>query len=297
MGVAQGDFDRDGHIDYFVTNVGADALPVFNPYHISGSWALDNGTPFHRLLKNDGRGRLVDVAAEIEVVPSEVLPPRNRLAGRGLAGFEFGFGCAFFDMDNDGWLDLHWIGDITPGPPSVLRPDYHGVGRFLSNNGGTTFTDRTAERGLFHFLPDDPMRYGFNQPGRALAAVDLTGDGFVDVTRTTTKGLDGPEYGFSCLVNPGLEEGHWIVVRLTGTASNRFGIGARVEATTSGQIFVGEVITTTSAFTAVHPQVHFGLGPATTIEMLTVRWPSGAVTELRDVAADRILTVSESSSE
>ena len=56
---------------------------------------------------------------------------------------------------------------------------------------------------------------------------------------------------------------------------------------------MAEVLTTTSAFTAVHPQVHFGLGSVTVIDELSVRWPSGVETSLTDINVDQILTVTE----
>ncbi|MCH9035112.1 MAG: ASPIC/UnbV domain-containing protein, partial [Planctomycetes bacterium] len=151
------------------------------------------------------------------------------------------------------------------------------------------FTDRTGRRGLFNWAPDQPLAYGYSRSGRALGAIDLNGDGFADLCRTSV----ATESSFHCFMNPGLEEGHWIIVRLEGTQSNRFGIGARVEATAGDDKFVAEVLTTTSAFTALQPQVHFGLGDATMIDELSIRWPSGIVTSLADVTVDRILTVVE----
>jgi len=68
-------------------------------------------------------------------------------------------------------------------------------------------------------------------------------------------------------------------------------MGARVEATAGGVDYVGEVVTTISAFTAVQPQVHFGFGETSIIDRLTVHCPSGSMTERQAAAADRVLTI------
>ena len=137
--------------------------------------------------------------------------------------------------------------------------------------------------------PDTPVAFGYSKEGLALAAIDISGDGFADICRTNLDVADG----FHCLLNPAIEAGHWLIVRLSATASNRFGIGSRVEARAGDALFVAEVVTTTSAFTAVHPQVHFGLGGVTSLDSLIVRWPSGIVTEVADVGVDQVLTVTE----
>lgn len=295
MGVTSADFNRDGNLDYFFANIGADAKGPGIPNHIADSFKLESGYPYHRLITAQPDGTVTDLAPDTRVIPGD-LPPTNILGGTGLAEYEFGFGCAFFDMQNDGWPDLHWVGDIILSGiirEGQLRRDFHGVGRYLENNGDGSFTDRTAEMGMHNWSDDLPLDYGYNRSGRALAAIDLNGDGFEDICRSNSFLEVNLEDTFECLLNPALTDNHWITIRLRGTRSNSFGIGARVVATAGDRTYVGEVHTTTSAFTAVHPQVHFGLGDSETLDTLTIHWPSGTITERTNVPADRIITINE----
>ncbi|MFQ5429575.1 MAG: CRTAC1 family protein [Phycisphaerae bacterium] len=292
MGMAGGDYDADGDIDYFITNVGCDFSTLFPPDSVSSAHTRKNGAYFHRLLRNDG-GYLVDVTAATRLTPSVVLPPTNALGGSGLQAAEFGFGTTWIDTDNRGRLDLYWVGDLITTLNPALNINWHGVGRFLTNNGDGSFTDRTAERGLFNIPPDKRVAFGQQEAGRALAACDLNGDGFQDLVVTNASMLGTPDARARLFLNPASNGNHWLTVRLEGSDSNRFGIGARVIATAGGKTRVAEVLSTTSAFLGLQPQAHFGLADADRVDTLEVRWPSGRVTILNDVAVDRVLTVSE----
>lgn len=82
---------------------------------------------------------------------------------------------------------------------------------------------------------------------------------------------------------------HWIDRRLTGTKSNRDGIGARVRIGTQ----FAEMSTTAGYASSVDTPLHFGLGAVVTVPRIEIRWPSGTVQVLTDVKADRVLTVTE----
>ena len=262
------------------------------PFSVAGAHNTDNGTFFHKLLRNDD-GVLADVTAVTQVTPSAVLPPTNALGGTALEAYEFGFGTCWIDADNRGIPDLYWAGDLI----GYLQPGFtinaHGIGRFLRNEGDGSFADRTAERGLFNIPPDRLTAFGEQEAGRAVVAVDLNGDGFRDVVVTNATDFGTPDAGIRLFLNPALTDHHWLTVRLVGTTSNRFGIGARVTAAAADRIFVSEVLTTTSAFAGVQPEAHFGLGSATTVDRLEIAWPSGKTSILRGVAPDQILTVME----
>lgn len=293
MGMAAADYDGNGRLDYFLTNVGADALgEPATANHLTGAWRRDDGSPFHLLITTDQEGELLDRTSGIDVATSW-LPPENMLGGEGLQGWEFGFGCAWVDVQNDGWPDLTWTGDIILSGGAAEGPgraDFRGVSRLLVNNGSVGFRDESVERGVVYQRPDEPLSFGYARPGRALGAIDLNGDGLAEICRTA---LAGDGNAFQCLTHPGGEGGHWLTVRLVGSTANRFGIGARVEATAGDRMFVGEVLTTTSAFTAVHPQVQFGLGESDRVDLLEVHWPGGGTTRLMDVAVDGVLTIAE----
>ncbi len=292
MGMTGGDYDSDGDIDYFLTNVGSDFTTFFAPNSVAAAHLEPDATYFHRLLRNDG-GVLTDVAAQTAVTPSTVLPAGNGLGGQGLQGLEFGFGTTWIDANNAGRPDLYWVGDLISYIRPGLAANWHGVGRFLANNGDGSFVDRTAERKLFDIPAGAPIAFGWQQAGRAAAACDLNGDGFQDLVVTNASLFGTPDAQTRVFLNPAYTEGHWLTVRLVGTESNRFGIGARVRATAGGRTHVAEVLTTTSSFLGLHPQAHFGLGAAEIVDTLEVRWPSGRVTTVSNVVVDRVLTVEE----
>jgi hypothetical protein len=292
MGIADGDYDGDGDIDYFVTNTGCDFYQIFPEGSIAETQTSANGTFFCKLLRNDG-GTLVNVAGGTPVSPSSVLPPSNAFHGSGLQASEFGFGAAWIDADNRGVLDLYWAGDLITFLQRGLVLSAHGVGRFLENNDDGSFNDQTAERGLFNIQADRIVAFDQQDAARAVVACDLNGDGFRDLVITNATTYGGPDPVNRIFLNRGVAGNHWLTVRLHGTTSNTFGIGARVTATFAGRARAAEVLSNTSAFAGVQPEAHFGLGAQTSVDELRVVWPSGQVSVLNGVAADQVLVVTE----
>jgi hypothetical protein len=247
----------------------------------------------------------------------------------GLAAYEFGFGAAFFDLDNDTDQDLYWLGSVMArgeGPRGMFYPS---AGRMLRGNGRGAFEDITVEAHLLDIQdvdysildPADPdfdarrQRIGvqFHENGKGLAKCDLDGDGYVDLIGTNSSGevfrgspdevaaVQGPVFVW---MNGG-EGNHWITLRLTGrmaidgTGSNADGIGARVYVRTSGAD--GAAVTQVQELTASGTylsmnclELSFGLGAANKVREIEVRWPSGVTQTLTDVDADQVLSILES---
>lgn len=123
--------------------------------------------------------------------------------------------------------------------------------------------------------------------GRSVVAGDFRNTGQLDLVVRQAGG------GAFLLYENGFPRRHYLKVSLRGRTSNRQGIGARLVATVAGQPLVRELYPLNSFRSQMPNQVHFGLGEATTVNRLSIRWPSGKVQELIDVAADQHILVDE----
>jgi hypothetical protein len=108
----------------------------------------------------------------------------------------------------------------------------------------------------------------------------LNGDGRLDVV---VSAINAPA---EIWINQSPGNNHWLEFRLQGTKSNRDGIGARIKVVTKSGAQYNHM--TTSA-----GPVHFGLGANAAADLVEIRWPSGIVQQMRDVAGDRIVAVKE----
>jgi hypothetical protein len=123
--------------------------------------------------------------------------------------------------------------------------------------------------------------------GRSVAAGDFRNDGRLDLVVRQVGG--GPVL----LFENQFPKAHYLTVTLRGTASNRLGIGARLTATVSGRALTRELYPYNSFHSQMPSRVHFGLGDANRIDRLTIRWPSGTVQTLDNLAADRHVVITE----
>src|SRR5262249_44726293 len=122
---------------------------------------------------------------------------------------------------------------------------------------------------------------------RGAAFGDFDNDGDIDVLVINMN--DHP----SLYRNEGGNRNHWISFRLEGSKSNRSAIGARVEIESNGRKQVSEVRSGSSYLSHDDMRVHFGIGEATKVEHVRIRWPNGGVQELSPLEADRFVSIKE----
>lgn len=219
------------------------------------------------LYHNDGGGQFTDVTYRTGLAQTTIP--------------HVAFGCKLFDYDNDGHLDVviangHVQDNIHDIDTSTT---YKQPLQLFHNSGATplTFDDVSASGGA-----------AFVQPlvGRGLAVGDYDNDGKQDILVVDSEGKP-------LLLHNEAASGHWLGVRLVGVKSNRDGIGALVTATVAGHKMLRLCHTDGSYLSASDKRVHFGLGAATAVDGLSVRWPSGLVQTVKVPAVNEYITVTE----
>ena len=185
-----------------------------------------------------------------------------------------GWSNAFIDYNNDGWKDIYSAnGDVENFGPNALEHDT------MFENTGKDFVDVSQKLGE-----------GFGHKGyhRGGVFADLNNDGFMDLVVTSLN--QRPRI----LINSGGNGNHWLLVRCIGARSNRDAIGTKVKLTTAlGRELYNHVTTSVGFMCSADPRLHFGLGGERRLKSIEVRWPSRLVQVLKDIDADRILTVRE----
>jgi hypothetical protein len=245
MGLAVGDYLHNGRPSLFATNFSDE---------------------YSNLYRNDGNWSFTDVSYKSGVA----LPSLPYVK----------WGTAFFDADNDGWLDLIVVGGhVYPQVdklPSGARYQEPKVLELNQKDG--TFCDAREQAGSALKTP---------RVSRGLVAGDLFNDGNVDIVVEDLAGAP------MILKNNGVPGHHWVSIELQGTKSNRLAIGARVKIVAGGMTQTEEIHSGGSYLSQSDLRVHFGLNTATKIEFVEIRWPSGKVETLRNLDADKFYSVLE----
>jgi enediyne biosynthesis protein E4 len=247
MGLAVGDYDNDGRVDFHITN-----------------FSDDSNTLYH----NDGDNNFTDVTFQ---------------AGVGEVSIPFlGWGTSFLDFDNDGWLDLFVVnGHVYPVVDSQQWGTSYAQQALLFRN----------IKGKFERVGAPPGSALANAwPGRGLAIGDLDSDGRVDLV---INNLDAKPV---LLRNISASTGHWLGLRLIGNVakkSPRDAMGTVVYLTTGNvrqrrDVFSGAVYCSQNDMT-----LHFGLGDATKVDKLEIKWPDGSIETVNVPAVDKVMTITQ----
>jgi hypothetical protein len=293
MSVAFADYDHDGYPDAFVTN---DSMPNFL-FHNKGNGTFEevglaagaalreSGKPVASMgvefkdYDNDGQPDLIFTALAGETFPvfrndgKAGFTDTTYLSRLGAATVKHsGWGLGLFDFNNDGWKDLFTANShVNDRVEQFENYSYREKNNVFVNCGGT-FRDISDEAGL-----------NLVKAHRGADFADFDGDGRIDAVVTAL----GRPVELWRNVSP--MQGHWILLRLRGTKSNRDGIGAVIRI---GHQYA-EMTTTVGYASSADWGVHFGLGGTDLVSRIEIRWPSGTKQVLENVRADQILNVTE----
>jgi enediyne biosynthesis protein E4 len=245
MGVDWGDYLHEGRLSMAVTNF------------------VEQGTTLYHNLDKEN---FADVS-----VRAKLMKPT----------FPFvSWGTGFFDMDNDGWLDLFVVNghvypqvDAIPGGTPYRQPML-----LFRNHRDGAFDDVSS---VFANMPP--------QSRRGAAFGDVNNDGNVDVVVLNVGELP------SLLLNRTESSNHRVLFKLIGTKSNKAAIGARVTVKAGTLVQMDEVRGGASYLSQNDLRLHFGLGNIGKMSEIDIRWPNGETEILRDLAADFIYIIVEGS--
>jgi hypothetical protein len=287
MGTDLADVNNDGLIDFLATDMSARSHhrhQVMRGNLAESDWFLELANPRqyvrNALYLNSGAGRMIEAAYQTD-----------------LASTDWTWNPRWADFDNDGRVDLF----ITTG---VVRDTMNSD---LGNYADTHFAPGSVEwaqywakqamhkeanvamRNLGNLKFDDAGdAWGLSRIGVSFGAAtaDFDNDGDLDLV---VNDADVPVSIYRNLS----DGGHRVRIRLSGRASNRYGIGAKIELMAGGLRQASYVTLARGWLSAVEPITTFGLGKATKIDELTVIWPSGHRQKFADLAVDQLYTITE----
>jgi len=251
MGVSIGDYNRDGNLDIVKTNFAGDTDSLYT--------------------------NLGDAVFEDRTYPS----------GLGVNTRLLGWGVGFFDMDNDGWLDIlmsngHVYPEVDKSKADLKYAEHKYLYRNLRNGRFEEVTNQGGP-GILE-----------NAPARGCAFGDYDNDGDLDVAVNCVNAIPQLLRCDSTLNR------NWIKIKLVGVKSNRTGIGSRVLVTAKTVpaaekplVQMDELRSGGSYFSQNDMRMHFGLELATKVDLVEIRWLSGQIDKLQDLEVNRLYVIQE----
>jgi enediyne biosynthesis protein E4 len=301
FGVVFSDFDNDGWPDIYVAN---DGNPNFLFHNNGNGTFTDIGILSGTALNEAGRAQSgmgvavgdYDGNGLFDVFVTNFAGDTNTLyqnlgkllfadvttiSGLGETSLQYlGWGAGFEDFDNDGLVDIFVAnGHVYPQIDALDAGQRYAQRKEVYRNlGGGKFKEVARDLAGDLITP---------WSSRGAAFGDFDNDGDIDVLVINMN--DRP----SLYRNEGGNRNHWITFRLEGTRGNRDAIGARVEIQAGGKTQVHEVRSGGSYLSHNDMRLHFGLGNASRVDRVRVRWPNGRVEELAGMDVDQFVTIKE----
>jgi len=256
MNVDMGDYNRDGWLDIYVTNITDEYMKECN-----------------MLWHNNGDGTFIDLSRET-----------------GTCDTDWGWAAKFADFDNDGWEELFVVNGLRSAGEQnyipvllemIITPgvDFSDVNNY-PDIGDMTWSGYQKQR-LFHNLGDGTFKeigaaahVDSDLDGRGVGIGDFDNDGQLDIYQTNA---NQPALLFRGLP---VNAGNWVQLKLQGRASNRNAVGARVYLTVGDEVQIREVNGGNGYAGQSSFRVHFGIGEADRVDALAVRWPTGETESL-----------------
>ena len=256
MNVDMGDYDRDGWLDIYVTNITDEYMKECN-----------------MLWHNNGDGTFIDLSKET-----------------GTCDTGWGWAAKFADFDNDGWEDLFAVNGLRSAGEQnyipalvemIIKPgvDFSDLNSY-PDIGDMTWSGYQKKR-LFHNMADGTFKEVAAEAGvdttfdgRGVGVGDFDNDGLLDVYQTNA---NQPALLFRGRTE---KPGNWVELKVIGSKSNRDAIGARVVLTAGGHSYLREVNGGNGYASQSTMRLHFGVGAASAVDRVEIRWPSGLVQTL-----------------
>lgn len=290
MGVGAADYDDDGFVDIYVAN---DHTVNYLWHNDQGKGFTDKGTLSGTGFSQAGEAtvsmsvdfadynhdELLDIfisddnyCSLYENLGEGIFKDNSYASGISMASGQFvGWSSSFLDYDNDGDADLFKAN-------GELKHLYGQEDQLFDNEGGGKFKDISLE--LSPYFREENV-------GRGACMGDYDNDGDLDIYIVNLNGKG------KFLRNNKGNQGNWIMLGLTGTSSNRDGIGCRIKISAGNKVQTAQKKSTTGYLSQNDSRVHIGLADARLIDKIEIKWPSGKYQVLENMEVNQILKIKE----